>query len=134
MSKVIDAIMSESWAITSDGLNQIVAIAERANDPEAVRQFQGQPLSPKSSVRVIDDTAILAVRGPIFRYANLFTQISGATSIEMLAKDFRQAVDSVGMQGGFRLNRRAKGQWVMSSPLLLCLSFCHERSDSRSGR
>jgi ClpP class serine protease len=34
------------------------------------------------------------VRGPIFRYANLFTEVSGATSVEQLALDFGAAVDN----------------------------------------
>jgi capsid assembly protease len=40
-----------------------------------------------------DGVAILDIIGPIFRYANLFTQISGATSIEQTALDFRTALD-----------------------------------------
>jgi ClpP class serine protease len=48
-------------------------------------------------------TAVIPVRGPIFRYANLFTGISGATSLEVSAKDF-----------GVALNDRAIEQIVLA--------------------
>jgi ClpP class serine protease len=35
----------------------------------------------------------VTITGPIFRYSNLFTQISGATSTEILAKDIQTALD-----------------------------------------
>jgi signal peptide peptidase SppA len=37
--------------------------------------------------------AVVPVSVPNFRYANLFTQISGATSLEVLATDIQQAAD-----------------------------------------
>jgi signal peptide peptidase SppA len=37
-------------------------------------------------------TAVLAIDGPIFRYANLMTAMSGATSVEMAAQAFDQAL------------------------------------------
>src|SRR5699024_5901761 len=37
--------------------------------------------------------AVIPVTGPIFRYANLFTRISGATSTEVLATDIQAALD-----------------------------------------
>jgi signal peptide peptidase SppA len=38
--------------------------------------------------------AVIPVTGPLFRYANLFTAISGATSYEILAQDFTAALDN----------------------------------------
>jgi len=43
---------------------------------------------------VRDGTAVIPIDGPIFRRANLFTEISGATSTEILATDLQSAIDN----------------------------------------
>ena len=52
----------------------------------------GRPLQNTRSVTLRDGIAIIPVTGPIFRYANLFTAISGATSLDVLARDFGAAL------------------------------------------
>ncbi|KEZ65412.1 hypothetical protein C5I_0136090, partial [Pseudomonas syringae pv. syringae FF5] len=42
---------------------------------------------------VRNGVAIIPVVGPVFRYANLFTEISGATSTQVLATDLQSALD-----------------------------------------
>lgn len=85
---------STPWAITEDALRNIQQIAERQNrNPEAVATEMGRELENTHAVEFRDGIAILSVSGPLFRYANLFTRISGATSYELLAQDFQQAVD-----------------------------------------
>lgn len=72
----------------------ILAVAERRNEAvEAVEAKLGRPLDNSHSVTVRDGVAIVPVIGPIARYADFFTVISGATSIDTLAKDFRSAID-----------------------------------------
>ena len=93
--RVLEAIMSEKWAISEQGLNQIVAIAERSHDPEAFRAVlaeRGEPLRDTERTQVRDGVAILPIIGPIFRYANLLTRVSGAVSVDVLATDFAAAV------------------------------------------
>ncbi len=46
-----------------------------------------------------DGVAIIPVVGPLFRYANLFTSISGASSYEILAKDFTSALENPDIKG-----------------------------------
>jgi ClpP class serine protease len=92
--RVIRAITADRWAIQQDALERIVAIAQGLNDsPESVAAKLGRPLDNTRAVTRRGDVAIVPVSGPIFRYANLFTEVSGATSIENLARDFRTAVD-----------------------------------------
>lgn len=92
--RVLDAIGREPWLITPDAFAQIRAIAERANEsPEAVVNRLGRPLENTQSVKMHGDMALIEITGPIFRYANLFTRISGATSLEVLARDFQTALD-----------------------------------------
>jgi len=87
-----DMVAAQPWAIQPDMLETISAIARRENEsPEAVEARLGRPLQNARDVSVRDGVAIISVTGPVFRYANLFTQISGATSIDILARDFTAA-------------------------------------------
>lgn len=93
MIRVLSRIKSMPWAIDRDALEQILAIAERENEsPQAVAAKLGRPLENTYDVEYRDGVAILPVAGPLFRYANLFTMISGATSYDLLARDFNAAV------------------------------------------
>lgn len=92
-TRILSAIQSELWAITPDALQQVVAIAQGFGDPEAVAAKLGRPLTNTRTVTVRDGVAVVPVAGPIFRYANLFSDISGATSIQTLATDLQTAVD-----------------------------------------
>ncbi len=92
-NRVLDTICTAQWLITDEWLATIVAIADRSqSDIQAVLAARGEPLANTEGVVMRDGVAVLPVRGPIFRYANLFTQVSGATSLESLATDFGQAV------------------------------------------
>jgi len=92
-SHVLKALQSSLWAITPEALNQVIAIAQGFGDPEAVATRLGKPLANTHSSSLRDGVALVPVIGPIFRYADLFTQISGATSIQTLATDLQTAVD-----------------------------------------
>ena len=92
-TRVLDAICTQQWAITEQWLATIIDIADRKqSDMQAVLTARGEQLVNTEGVTMRDGVAVLPVRGPIFRYANMFTQISGATSIDALATDFGQAV------------------------------------------
>lgn len=92
--RILAAIQSELWAITPEALQQIVAIAQGMGDPEALAAKLGNPLAKTKTVTVRDGVAIMPVIGPIFRYANVITQISGASSVDILATDLQSAVDN----------------------------------------
>lgn len=95
----LDIVASVPWAIDDAALNTVVSIAERVNDKEsfledrikALESVSGDKLAGTRGVTMRGNTAIVPVIGSIFRYANLFTEISGATSLELLAKDFSKA-------------------------------------------
>lgn len=93
------------WAIYQPALQIILEIADRAEvnaaglaewkakmRPSALALGGGTALREGSRVTVRDGVAVLAIDGPIFRYANLFTEISGAVTLELLARDFAEAV------------------------------------------
>lgn len=94
MLQAFDALCRAAWAIQPAALATMLEIAARENlNPEAVAARLGRPLDNTRTVTKRDGVAVIPVLGPIFRRANLFTQISGATSVEVLGTDLRTALD-----------------------------------------
>jgi ClpP class serine protease len=94
-SKVYRALTSIPWAITEDYLRLMVEVAARKEvDVAVVEERLGRKLENTRAVTERGGVAIIPITGPIFRYANLFSEISGGTSVQVLAKDFRSALDS----------------------------------------
>lgn len=94
MIRVFSRLKSEPWAITREAMDSILDIAARENEsPQAVAAKLGRPLENTYDVEYRDGVAILSITGPLFRYANLFTAISGATSYDLLARDFTKALN-----------------------------------------
>lgn len=82
------------WAITPEMLQTMMTIARQNNkSPEAVASQLGKEMKNTNAVSVRDGVAVIRVTGPLFRYANLFTRICGATSYELLAQDFNKALN-----------------------------------------
>ena len=90
--RVLAAIAADIWAILPESLEQIFEIASRLGDPEALAVKAGQRLESSPRVEVRDGVAILPVRGPIVRYADMFSAVSGATALSTLARDFQAAL------------------------------------------
>ncbi len=92
--RIWNRVAGEPWAVTETALQTILDIATRENDsPEAVAARLGRELRNTHTVVERDGVAVIPVVGPLFRYANLFTQISGATSYEILAQDINVALE-----------------------------------------
>lgn len=90
-------IESRQWAILENYLQLMAAIADRdivSRDAflQAIEKEWGPPLNGTAETTVRDGIAIIPVAGPMFRYANMFTNISGATSYERLAADIGTAM------------------------------------------
>lgn len=91
--RATQAILNRPWCITQEGLSTILAIAQRETPGlEAVEAQLGRKLEYTRTVTERGGVATIPVDGPIFRKANLFTAMSGATSLEVLAKDFHAAL------------------------------------------
>ena len=93
MSRAFELAASRPWLMLPDALDGLMAIADRQGDPEALEARLGRQLENTRAVTVRNGVAIIPVVGPIMRYANLFTRISGATSTQELATDFQTALD-----------------------------------------
>lgn len=85
---------SQPWAIEPQALETVLAVANGLGDPEALQARLGRRLDNTRKVVMRNGVAVIPVTGPIFRYANLFTEISGATSTGVLALDIRAALDN----------------------------------------
>lgn len=100
------------WLITPQGLQLILQVAlredldpqiaaairaDREARPSAVEARAGRRLDGTSNVYVRDGIAIMHITGPIVRYADFFSEISGAASVETLATDFEKALNDPGI-------------------------------------
>lgn len=92
-ARSLNFVFSSVWLMQSDALANIIAIAERMTTPEALAAKLGRPLDNTRTVERRDGVAIVPITGPVFRYANMFTNISGATSTQVLATDIQTALD-----------------------------------------
>lgn len=112
-SRVLSKIASTPWAMDQDALAVVVDIATRAPvdetaldswkarlapTREALGTRQETQLSGSARARVRDGVAIVPVSGPIFRYANMMTDYSGATSLATFAGDMQLAADASGIR------------------------------------
>lgn len=95
MSNRITAhLYDQPWLITQAGLDLICQVAAREGDVSAVLAKRGERPEETARTEIRGRVAVVPVNGPIFRYANLFTEISGATSVERFATEFQAAVDN----------------------------------------
>jgi capsid assembly protease len=94
MKHILSYLCNHPWAITERYMDTIQSVVDRETDLEAVAAKLGRPLANTSHrVEQRGSVAVISIEGPLFRYANLFTEISGATSVEVLATDFTAALD-----------------------------------------
>lgn len=90
--RIWQAITGNAWAIQPDALEQIMIIAERCGNAEALAAKRAEPMRGTRTAGIRNGVAIIPVAGPLFPRANMFTNISGATSTETLAQDIQQAL------------------------------------------
>lgn len=94
-TRALKLAASIAWAISAQWLSTILTIANREGPgPEAVAAELGRPLDNTQTTTNRNGVAVIPVVGPIFRRANLFSMISGATSVEGLATELNIALDA----------------------------------------
>lgn len=110
-ARILDRIAGVPWLIHEGAFQTIVEIAAREpldltnlaqwKDRLSTETLAHRPASPLPGARraeLRDGVAILRVAGPIFRYAGLMTEMSGATAVADLAMDLQLALDDSRVQ------------------------------------
>lgn len=89
-------MQTQRWYMQPEWVQTMRDMALRSHSPdfEAVLAKQAQRLDRSERGLVRDGVALISVHGPIFRYANIFTELSGAESIDVLATDLQAALDN----------------------------------------
>src|SRR5262245_47976484 len=90
-------LFDQPWAITPRALESMIARVEGVTEVQidAIAAKIGRPLENTGNrVELRGGVAVLDVTGPIFRYANLMTAVSGATSLQVMATDFQAALEN----------------------------------------
>lgn len=96
--RVLSAMLDQHWLMLPSALEQMAQIALRMNEsPEAVAAKIGRPLDNTRSVTVRDGVATVPVIGPIVRYADFFSEVSGMTSVQSLSRDLNEAAENPGV-------------------------------------
>jgi signal peptide peptidase SppA len=81
------------WAITPGAIRALLATA-RHTDFEALAARLGQPVDNGGpDVQNHNGTAVLDIRGPLFRYRSIWTWLLGGTAIEDASLDLHAALD-----------------------------------------
>ncbi|MDP9176695.1 MAG: S49 family peptidase [Gemmatimonadota bacterium] len=95
-TKALQLLHSTHWAITPEALETMMSVAAREHPltPDALEAFRGDALQNTRRATVRDGVAMIPVRGPLFRYAGFFTEVSGATSYATIATDFTEALSN----------------------------------------
>lgn len=93
--RALRAAIAEPWAITAEGLETILSVAARENSVsiEALEAYRARHVPTAERLEQRGPVAILSAVGPMFRRANIFTEISGATSYEIMRRDLQAALD-----------------------------------------
>lgn len=95
MKDAFSIAASKPWYMQQEALETLLAVADRMGDPQALQTRQGKPLDGTRRVKMRENgVAVIPITGPIFRHANLFSEISGATSTDLLARDIQAALDN----------------------------------------
>jgi len=94
MSRILNALNNQPWLILPSHLELMSKIAKRDNDVEILATKLGNKLENTRNVEMRGNIAVIPVIGAIYRYANLFTELCGATSTEILAKDITAAIEN----------------------------------------
>ncbi len=90
LNLALDYIINSKWAMSEDALRTLISIARRSGDFEALEKIRGEKSKGAERAFIRGGVGIIPVRGPLFKRANLMTEHCGATSYELVLRDFHQ--------------------------------------------
>lgn len=102
--RAADKMLTVPWLITRESFDAMYAIAQGLeldsadiakafHGPKSLALRDGQRRDDSGRMTVRDGVAIIPIDGPIFRYADMFTDMSGGVTTAGLARDFQRALE-----------------------------------------
>lgn len=93
--RALEAALNATWAMEERALETMLDVLARANEPtpEALEAYRAKALDKAQRASVRDGVAILNAEGPMVKRANWLSEISGATSYDILRRDLQTALD-----------------------------------------
>lgn len=93
MGHPASAYIRGSWAITTEGMASVRAMAKDAEKQRALLTDEGTKPKGTRLTSIRGDVAIIEAIGPIFQYPNFLTWIFGLPTAEALGQEYRRALD-----------------------------------------
>jgi ClpP class serine protease len=95
--QVLEAVRTEPWAITSEAFAQVLEVvrlrvAGVRFDEDELRERIGSGPAHRPTYGTAGGVAVLPIVGVLFPKASLFSQVSGATSMDQLRASLRAAL------------------------------------------
>lgn len=86
-------VASQIWTIREENLKTILEIAARINPSLSDLELSAEKkLSNKNESNIVDNVQVIDIIGPIIRYGNMFSDVSGARSLSSLKAEFNEAL------------------------------------------
>lgn len=101
-------LTNQPWAITESAAQRMLeiyhaALDRKANgeelDIEALEKELGRKVDNTRATTVRDGVATIPVHGPIFRRADMFTNVSNSATVDAIARDFNKQLDDPSVSG-----------------------------------
>ena len=92
LKRIREAVCNEPWAILEEKLETIMAVLEASVDFSHFDTAIANSRSEKPQVQMVNGVPVIPVNGVISRRMDLFSAISGGTSIEWLDKQLAAAL------------------------------------------
>lgn len=95
MTRILDIALNTMWAMEEEALTNLLSIAGREHtvDNEALAAYRAEALKRAERTAFRDGVAVMNIDGALFPKANLMTDMSGATSYDILRRDLQVALD-----------------------------------------
>lgn len=94
-ARILQKLTTEPWELTGEALKKMIEIAERHSPTADELQARiGKRLEYTRKTTLREGVAVIPIEGPIFKKAEWFHEISGATSTASITLDFNEALEN----------------------------------------
>lgn len=93
LSRIRRAVLTEPWAIMPRKLEAIIGVLEAATEGDVSAAAAGLKPAKVPELETIEGIPIVPIIGVISKRMNLFSSISGGTSIDRISKMFDEAME-----------------------------------------